>query len=161
MTFFRLAFWKSCHKCIAAFYDIVFPLSELPQYHMIRLCVSGKRRAEVRTNWKQVVFLLLSSTLVKEKKIGCTFLFGCEKVNCLGYAGQLLTLSILLMANLASVNHEDSDSLLDIYWFTTNSFLCGYRMRRYCWFFWMWTTYRYLCMVWWKVCYCLLYLLLF
>ena len=34
-------------------------------------------------------------------------------------------------------------------------------MRRYCWFFWMWTTYRYLCMGWWKVCYCLSYLLLF
>ena len=34
-------------------------------------------------------------------------------------------------------------------------------MRRYCWFFWMRTTYRYLCMGWWKVCYCLSYLLLF
>ena len=104
---------------------------------------------------------LAISDSCQEKKIGCIFLFGCEKANCLGYLGDLLTLSILLMANLASVNHEDSGlSLLDIYWLNT-SFLCGYRMRRYCRFFWMRATDRYFCMGWWKVCYCLFYLLLF
>ena len=51
------------------------------------------------------------------KKIGCNFLFGCEKANCLGYA--LFTLSILLMANLASGNHEDSGA----FWTFSDSLL--------------------------------------
>ena len=62
---------------------------------------------------------LAISDSCQEKKIGCIFLFGCEKANCPGYAGDLLTPSILLMANLASVNHEDSGA----FWIFTDSLL--------------------------------------
>ena len=77
---------------------------------MIRLCVyiwekESRGRNKLKTG---CLSLTISDSCCQEEKIGCIFLFGCEKANCLGYAGELLTLSILLMANLASGNHKGS-----------------------------------------------------
>ena len=66
--------------------------------------------------------LAISDSSCQADKIGCIFVIGCEKANCLGCARDSLTVSILLMANFASVNHKDNvavwtftDSLLPLF----------------------------------------------